>query len=113
MPSGDSPLLHPSVFSCSISRANGRVEIGIIGEIDRTSAGQFRNQLLTLAKEHPVAIAINMQDVALPDGSAVAVLVEAWRFAHEHGIQLAVTSPSPAVTRVFDVAPSGQLLTLR
>ena len=43
----------------------------------------------------------------------MAVLVEAWRFAQEHGIELAVTSPSPAVTQVFDVAPSGQLLTLR
>ncbi len=113
MSSGDSSLLQPSVFSCSISRANGRVEIGIIGEIDRKSAGQFRNQLLTLAKEHPVAIAIDMKHVVLPDEAGVAVLVETWRFAQEHGIELAVTSPSPAVTEVFDVAPSGQLLTLR
>jgi anti-anti-sigma factor len=138
MPSGDSPIrcqppvLHPvfhgsavhpppacpvvahsSVFSCSISRANGRVVIDIIGEIDRTCAGQFRNQLLTLAKEHPAAIAIDMKQVALPDEAAVAVLVEAWRFAEEHGIELAVTSPSPEVTRAFEVAPSGRLLTLR
>ena len=107
------PAPHASVFSCSISRANGRVAIDIIGEIDRTSAGQFRNQLLTLAKEHPVAIAIDMKQVALPDEAAVAVLVETWRFAQEHGIELAVTSPSPAVTRTFELAPSGQLLTLR
>lgn len=104
---------HASLFSCSISRGNGRVAIDIIGEIDRTCAGQFRNQLLTLAKEHPVSIAIDMKQVVLPDEAAVAVLVEAWRFAQEHGIELAVTSPSPAVTRTFDVAPSGQLLTLR
>ncbi|HXY93915.1 MAG TPA: STAS domain-containing protein [Acidimicrobiia bacterium] len=103
----------PSVFSCSIARGNGRVSLDIIGEIDRTSAGQFRNQLLTLAKEHPVGIAINMQHVALPDEAAVAVLVEAWRFAHEHGIELAVRSPSPAITDTFDVAPTGELLTLR
>ncbi len=108
-----SPPPHSSVFSCSISRANGRAAIDIIGEIDRTSAGQFRNQLLNLAKEHPVSIAIDMKHVALPDEAGVAVLVEAWRFAQEHGIELAVTSPSPAVTRTFDVAPSGRLLTLR
>ena len=113
MSSGDSSLRHSSVFSCSISRANARVRMGIIGEIDRTSAGQFRNQLLTLAKEHPVSIAIDMKDVALPDEAAVAVLVEAWRFAQDHGIELSVASPSPVVTQVFDVAPSGQLLTLR
>ena len=112
--SSDSPsLLYPSVFSCSISRSHGRVEIEIIGEIDRTSAGQFRNQLLTAAKEHPAAIAIDMQHVALHDEAPLAVLVEAWRFAQEHGIELAVTAPSSAVTEVFDIAPSGQLLTLR
>ena len=104
---------HSSVFSCSISRRNGRVAIDIIGEIDRTCAGQFRNQLLTLAKEHPASIAIDMKHVATPDEAAVAVLVEVWRFAEEHGIELAVTSPSPAVTRTFEVAPSGRLLTLR
>ena len=98
---------HSSVFSCSISRANGRVAVEIIGEIDRTSAGQFRNQLLTLAKEHPVAIAIDMKQVALPDEAAVAVLVEAWRFAQEHGIELAVTSPSPEVMRTFDARALG------
>jgi anti-anti-sigma factor len=112
-PRGTATAAPASLFSCSISRGNGRVAIDIIGEIDRTCAGQFRNQLLTLAKEHPVSIAIDMKQVALPDGAAVAVLVEAWRFAQEHGIELAVTSPSPGVMRTFDVAPSGQLLTLR
>jgi anti-anti-sigma factor len=111
--SSDPSLLYPSVFSCSISRSHGRVEIEIIGEIDRTSAGQFRNQLLTAAKEHPAAIAIDMQHVAWHDEAPLAVLIEAWRFAQEHGIELAVTAPSSAVTEVFDVAPSGRLLTLR
>jgi anti-anti-sigma factor len=85
----------------------------VIGEIDRSSAGPFRNQLLTIAKEHPVSIAIDMQNVALPDESCVAVLVETWRFTHEHGIELTVHSPAPAVMRAFEVAPSGELLTLR
>jgi anti-anti-sigma factor len=107
------PSVHASVFSCSITHGSRRVGIEIIGEIDRTSAGQFRNQLLTLAKEHPVAISIDMKHVALPDEAAVAVLLETWRFAQEHGIELAVTSPPPAVTDAFELAPSGQLLTLR
>lgn len=113
MSSADVPTSRRSVFSCSITRAEGRISIGIIGEIDRTSAGPFRNQLLTVAKEHPVAIAIDMKNVVLPDDAGVAVLVEAWRFAHEHGIELSVTSPSVGVTEAFDVAPSGRLLTLR
>ena len=109
----DAHALHSSVFSCSISRCSGRVAIGIIGEIDRTSAGQFRNQLLSVAKEHPVAIEIDMKYVALADEAGVAVLIEAWRFALEHGIELAVRSPSPAIKRTFEIASSGQLVALR
>src|SRR5207248_10648887 len=75
-----------TVFSCSIARHAGDVDVEVIGAMDRSSAGQFRNQLLTLAKEHPASIAIDMDDLALVDSSCVAVLVEAWRFAVEHGI---------------------------
>jgi anti-anti-sigma factor len=102
-----------TVFSCSIARHEGDVDIELIGEIDRSSAGQFRNQLLTLAKEHPASIAIHMDDLALIDSSCVAVLVETWRFTQEHGIELTVKSPAASIRQVFDVAESGRLLTLR
>jgi anti-anti-sigma factor len=105
--------MQQAVFSCSISRCDGHVALGVIGEIDRSSAGQFRNQLLSLAKEHPAAIDIDLAGAVLPDSACVAVLVEAWRFAQDHGIQLTVRCPSAAITRTFDVAPSGRLLTLR
>jgi len=102
-----------TVFSCSIARHEGDVDIEVIGEIDRSSAGQFRNQLLNLAKEHPASIAIHMDDLALIDSSCVAVLVETWRFTQEHGITLTVRSPAASIRQVFDVADSGRLLTLR
>jgi len=101
------------VFSCSIARHEGDVEVEVIGSMDRRSAGQFRNQLLTLAKEHPATMAIHMDDLALIDSSCVAVLVETWRFAEEHGIVLTVTSPAASIRQAFDVTESGRLLTLR
>jgi anti-anti-sigma factor len=105
--------MEQSVFSCSIARHEGDVEVEVFGAMDRRSAGQFRNQLLTVAKEHPAAIAIHMDDLALIDSSCVAVLVEAWRFAEEHGIELTVTSPAASIRQVFDVTETGRLLTLR
>jgi anti-anti-sigma factor len=102
-----------TVFSCSIARHAGDVDLEVIGSMDRSSAGQFRNQLLTLAKEHPASIAIHMEDLALLDSSCVAVLDEAWRFAEEHGITLTVSSPAASIRQVFDVADSGRLVTLR
>ena len=107
------PNVEQTVFSCSIARHEGDVDIEVIGEIDRSSAGQFRNQLLTLAKEHPASIAIHMDDLALIDSSCVAVLVEAWRFMQEHGIELMVKSPAASIRQVFDVGETGRLLTLR
>ena len=105
--------MEQTVFSCSIARHEGDVDIEVIGEIDRSSAGQFRNQLLTLAKEHPASIAIHMDDLALIDSSCVAVLVEAWRFMQDHGIELMVKSPAASIRQVFDVGETGRLLTLR
>ena len=102
-----------TVFSCSISRHAGHVDLEVIGTMDRSSAGQFRNQLLTLAKEHPSSIAIHMDDLSVVDSSCVAVLIEVWRFAEEHGIALTVTSPAASIRQVFDVTESGRLLTLR
>jgi anti-anti-sigma factor len=102
-----------TVFSCSIARRAGEVDVELIGAMDRSSAGQLRNQLLTLAKEHPASIAIHMDNLALVDSSCVAVLVETWRFAEEHGITLSVKSPAASIRQVFDVTESGRLLTLR
>ena len=101
------------VFSCSVVRHGGAVHVGVIGTVDAVSVGQLRNQLLTIAKEHPDAIDVDLAGATLPDVEGVTVLVEVWRFASEHGIALTVRSPSPAIRRAFDVAPSGVLLTLR
>jgi anti-anti-sigma factor len=108
------------LFSCDVTRlddpaAGDRVAIGVevIGGIDRPSAGQFRNQLLTLAKEHPASITIDMRNVAVLDSACVAVLVEVWRFTQDHGIELAVLSPAASIRQVFDVAASGRIVTLR
>jgi anti-anti-sigma factor len=102
-----------SLFSCSVAHNDTEVAVDVIGVIDRSSAGQFRNLLLTLAKEHPSSIALHMDELALVDSSCVAVLVEVWRFTEEHGIALTVRSPAASIRQVFDVGESGRLLTLR
>jgi anti-anti-sigma factor len=111
--SGAASVEPGGVFSCSVSRVSDHVTVGVIGQVDQAAAGQFRNQLLTLAKEHPAVIVIDLTGVSLADTACVAVLVEAWRFAQDHGIELTVRSPSDAITRTFDVTASGRLLTLR
>jgi anti-anti-sigma factor len=95
--------------------AEGRTAIGVevLGGIDRAGAGPLRNQLLTLAKEHPASIAVDLRDNVVLDAACVSVLVEVFRFCEEHGIELAVRSPAPALRRVFDRAPSGRILALR
>jgi anti-anti-sigma factor len=102
-----------SVFSCTVTHEGDGIAVDVIGEIDRVSAGQFRNQLLTLAKEHPPALVVDLANATLLDSAGLAVLVEVWRFTQEHGIELTITSPGASIRQVFDVAPSGRLLTLR
>ena len=47
-----------TVYSCSVAREGASMVADVIGEVDSGSAGQFRNQLLTMAKEHPDAIVL-------------------------------------------------------
>jgi anti-anti-sigma factor len=110
---GDQEMqVKPSVFSCSVARVDGQVVADVIGEIDGASAGQFRNQLLTIAKEHPESIVVDMANASLLDNKSLAVLIEVWQFTQEHGIELTIKSPGPSIRRVFDVTPSGRLVTL-
>jgi anti-anti-sigma factor len=109
-----------AAYSFAVTRfdaagADGRTAIGIevLGGVDRIVAGQLRNQLLTVAKEHPASISVDMRNVVVVDGACLAVLVEAWRFCDEHGIELAVRSPAVAIRETFAVAPSGRILAIR
>ncbi len=112
---GTSALYAFTVTRCDDASADGRTAIGVevLGGVDRAVAGQLRNQLLTLAKEHPASIAVDMRNVAVVDAACLAVLVEAWRFCDEHGIELAVRSPATAIREAFDQAPSGRILAFR
>lgn len=95
--------------------AEGRVAISVevVGGVDRAAAGPLRNQLLTLAKEHPASIGVDLRDAVVLDAAGVSVLVEVWRFCEEHGIELAVRSPAPTLRSVFELTPSGRILGIR
>ena len=54
-----------------------------------------------------------MANASLLDNKSLAVLVEVWQFTQEHGIEFTIKSPGPSICRVFDVTPSGRLVTLR
>jgi anti-anti-sigma factor len=109
----EAPRAPDAVFSCSIVHEGGCTVAAVIGTIDRMSAGQFRNQLLTLAKEHPGSIVVDLADAELADEGGLVVLIEVWRFTQEHGIELTIRAATPPIRELFDVAPSGVLLTLR
>jgi anti-anti-sigma factor len=95
--------------------AGGRPAIGIevVSGVDRTVAGQLRTQLLSLAKEHPASITVDLRHVVTLDRACLGVLAEAWRFCEEHGIELAVRSAAAAIRERFDVTPSGRIIAVR
>jgi len=110
MSSNDSDAKWAAVFSSSVARIADRTVVGFIGDIDARSAGTFRNQLLSLAKEHPKSIVIDMESVQHVDPQAVAVLLEVLRFTREHGIALTVRATRPPVRDAFADTPVVRLL---
>ena len=95
--------------------AGGRTAIGIevVSGVDRAVAAQLRTQLLSLAKEHPASITVDLPHVVVLDGACLGVLAEAWRFCEEHSIELAVRSPAAAIRKRFDVTASGRIVAFR
>jgi anti-anti-sigma regulatory factor len=108
------PLQLYSVTRIDDPTAQGRTAIGVevVGGIDRAAAGSLRNQLLTLAKEHPASIDVDLRHAVLRDPACPSVLVEVWRFCEAHGIEMAVRSSEPVLRTVFELTPSGHILAL-
>lgn len=96
-----------------MSQVGDQIAFGVIGDVDAAATAHLRNQLLTLAKQHPGSIDVDLSASRLWGPACTAVLVETWRFAQEHGIELTVRSPSADIADAFDMTPSGALLTLR
>ena len=87
------------------SRSQGdHTVMSVSGEIDLYTAPRLHGELVTaLAGGGPVRLVVDMSGVEFCDSTGMNVLLAAHRRAREHGGDLELAAPRPAVRRILQV----------
>ena len=87
------------------SRSEGdHVVVALSGEIDLYTAPRLQSQLLSqLNVDHPVRLVVDMSGVDFCDSTGMNVLLAAQRIAREHGGNVELSGPRPAVRKILQV----------
>jgi anti-sigma B factor antagonist len=99
------------LVALDVRRSDGSVCIVATGEIDSSSAPQFRRTLETLLAEPGLSeIVVDLAGVTFLDSAGLCVLAAAHRRIKGRGIQLRVLASSRAVVRPLQITGLWDLL---
>jgi len=99
------------LVALDVSRSEGSVSVAATGEIDSSSAPQFRRILDGLLDEPEVSeIVVDLGGVTFLDSAGLCVLAAAHRRTKGRGIQLRVLASSRAVIRPLQITGLWDLL---
>jgi anti-sigma B factor antagonist len=81
-----------------------RVTVALSGEIDLYTAPKLQSELAAaLRADHPVQLVVDMAGVDFCDSTGMNVLLAAQRLAREHGGNVELSGPRPAVRKILQV----------
>ncbi|MGK5531722.1 STAS domain-containing protein [Streptomyces sp. URMC 129] len=104
-------------FRTTVFRADGRVTVGAVGEIDFSTLPRLREALtaaLDVARgAAPGSVEVDLSGVSFCDCAGVNVLLAAWHRARAEGTPFRVTATgAPVVARIFRLLDVDHLLGL-
>jgi anti-sigma B factor antagonist len=78
--------------------------VALSGEIDLYTAPKLQSELAAALKaDHPVQLVVDMAGVDFCDSTGMNVLLAAQRLAREHGGNVELSGPRPAVRKILSV----------
>ena len=83
---------------------NGVVTLLIEGDIDMSSSTEVRAHLTDLFEKNHNAIVVDLSKVSYIDSFGIATLVEGLQWSHNNNTKFRLTSMTPAVKDVFNIA---------
>jgi len=95
-----------------VDRADGRVVVHLVGELDLYNAHQVREALLACCEEHPERLVVDLVAVEFVDSTALGVLVEA-RSRMTDRQAFALAAPGPETRRALEVSGLDRHFTVR
>ena len=92
--------------------SNGNILIAQIkGEIDHHNAGAVRRKIdLRMMSEMPAEVILDLSGVSFMDSSGLGLLLGRYAKGKELGIAVNVSNPTPAATKILDLAGMERLV---
>jgi anti-sigma B factor antagonist len=79
------------------------VVVSVAGEVDLNTAPQLRDKLAEVTSRKAEVVIVDLGAVEFLDSTGLGVILTAWKEVTAQGCALAVVSPQPRITRIFEI----------
>ncbi len=86
-----------------VERHPGYSLIRASGYLDISTSPRLREKILETAEEAPPVLLIDLGPIEFLDSSALGVILNGWKLLQAEGSTLAVISPQPRITKIFEI----------
>jgi RNA polymerase sigma-B factor len=108
---GAKPREESHALRVSTTVSAGTVLVDVGGEVDRDTAGQLRQALVSAARQAGAGgVRVQLKGVPLADAAGVAALLAGYEQCRAAGLRYRIVGAQPYVARVLTVSGLGQLL---
>lgn len=91
-------------LSLTFSRDHGSVVVGVIGELDCSTADVLAQRLEDLLEDQGnLSVVLDLGDMTFVDSSGLSVFVTAFRHLRARGGDLTLRRPSASTRKVFEI----------
>ncbi len=73
------------------------------GYLDVSTSPRLREKILEVAGEDPSVLLLDLGPIEFLDSSALGVILNGWKLLQAEGSTLAVISPQPRITKIFEI----------
>ena len=87
----------------AVERHATHTVITVTGYLDASTSPRLREKIHSVAEEAPPAILVDLGEIEFIDSSALGVVLNGWKLMQAAGGILAVVSPQPRITKVFEI----------
>ena len=97
-------------FSVAVDDGHDTVVLHLRGELDMSTAAQFRGAVFTAMAANARAIVVDVAELSFIDSTGISAFMAGWRQATTEGRTLCLRHPTPLVVRVLRITGVDRIL---
>ncbi|HET9076450.1 MAG TPA: STAS domain-containing protein [Acidimicrobiales bacterium] len=87
-----------------VERTDSYTVLSATGYLDVSTSPRLRERIHELvAGEKPRVLFLDLGAIEFLDSSALGVILNGWKLMHAEGATLAIVSPQPRITKIFEI----------